>query len=149
MDNVTVATSTNLAAPTFSLDMTAYADGPHTMGVRATDLGGQVTTGTVQFNFDNTPPTTTAVPGGFGTNVPSMSGCASDGGSGVLSVTDVVYGTALTLSAQGCWASSHSLFAGSPTNFPIIVKDKTSNCSNYLWSVSSPTLWALTSSGPC
>jgi uncharacterized membrane protein len=150
VDGAAVATATNLAAPAFQLNTATYVDGQHTIGVRATDVNALVTTSSVAINVDNTAPTTTAIAGGFGTNVPNMTGCASDGGAGILSVTDVVNGAALTLNAQGCWFSSHTLFgAGAIVKFPIIVKDKASNCSNYLWDVSSLTLWILTSSGPC
>jgi hypothetical protein len=150
VDGTIAASAANLTAPTFTINTANYTDGAHTIAVRATDVNSLVTTSALSIKIDNTPPTTTAVPSGFGTNVPTMSGCATDDGSGILSVTDVVYGTALSLTAQGCWASSHTLFgAGAITNYPIIVRDNGNSCSTYLWSVSAPTLWALTSSGPC
>jgi hypothetical protein len=152
VDNVSVGTATNLAAPTFTLDTSAYSDGAHTIGVRATDLGGQVTTSAIQLNMDNTPPTTTLAWGGIAnTNIIAASGCASDGnGSGILSVKDVTYGTVLTLNAQGCWASTHYLYNMTPATaiFPFIVKDKVGLCSTY-----NDDAWygivTLVSRGPC
>ncbi len=150
VDGTSVGTAANLTTPSFQLDTTTYADGAHTVAVSATDVDGLLTTSTVSINIDNTPPTTTDIPSLPAPWIPTMNGCATDSGSGILSVTDVVYGTALALNAQGCWASSHTLFgAGAITSYPIIVRDKANNCSYYLWSLKAPTLWALTSSGPC
>lgn len=59
IDNVVIATATNLTTPTFSLNTALYADGAHTLGVRATDVGGLVTTSTVPVVFSNVPPVVT------------------------------------------------------------------------------------------
>jgi hypothetical protein len=157
VDNVSVGTATNLAAPTFTLDTAAYPDGVHTIGVRATDLGGQVTTSSIQLNMDNTPPTSTFAGfwGGSGSNLVPFTGCASDGnGSGILSVTDVLYGTALTRNAQGCWASNHYLWGDQPQTMVnlFIVKDKVGLCSTYrfnFWAATYADTLTLVSSGPC
>ena len=157
VDNVSVGTATNLAAPTFTLDTAAYPDGAHTIRVRATDLGGQVTTSSIQLNTDNTPPTSTFAGfwGGSGSNLVPFTGCASDGnGSGILSVTDVLYGTALTRNAQGCWASNHYLWGDQPQTMVnlFIVKDKVGLCSTYrfnFWAATYADTLTLVSSGPC
>ena len=158
VDNVSVGTATNLAAPTFTLDTAAYPDGTHTIGVRATDLGGQVTTSSIQLNTDNTPPTSTFAGiwgANTGTNLVPLTGCASDGnGSGILSVTDVLYGTALTRNAQGCWASNHYLWGDQPQTMSwlMIVRDKVGLCSTYKvdeWATTYSNALTLVSSGPC
>lgn len=151
VDDVVVATATNLAAPSFVIDSSKYSDATHTIAVRAVDLGGQVAISSVQVNTDNTPPTSTVViPPGNGTNVVPLSGCAVDNGSGILSVTDAAYGTALALSPQGCWGSTHYLFNATPATaiYPIIVKNKVGLCSTY-----NADVWygvvTLVSQGPC
>lgn len=47
VDNTVVSTAANVTTPTFSLDTTAFADGLHTLKMRATDVGGLSTTATV------------------------------------------------------------------------------------------------------
>jgi hypothetical protein len=56
VDTVLKATATNLTAPTFQIDTTAYVDGIHSIGVAATDLTGKVTTRSVSITINNTAP---------------------------------------------------------------------------------------------
>jgi hypothetical protein len=155
LDDQVVATSpTQTASQTFQIDTTSHADGVHTAVVRMTDQGGRSVTATMQVNFDNSPPVSTGVttPGcaGVPCNLPVISGCASDAGSGVLSVTDVVYGTPLNLSSQGCWSTSHTLSQGNPVSFPFVVRDRTNHCTTYVVDLTiSPNNWTQTSSGVC
>ena len=81
VDGVSVATSPTLSTQTFPIDTTTYADGAHTIVVSATDLGGFVTTASVQSKIDNTPPTSTV---GLANCIPCIyGGVASDAYSGV------------------------------------------------------------------
>ena len=148
VDGTAVTTYTNYAAPAFTLNTVNYADGVHAIGVRATDIVGQVTTSSVQVLFDNTPPTSTPLTGtptGIGTG--TFYGCASDAGSGVLSVTDVTKGSALTLDTNGCWAANESFVSGGQTNFLYLLRDKTNNCATYAYSIN--TGGSFVSSGAC
>lgn len=59
VDDVPIATAASLTAPTFSFNTTAYRDGVHTIGVRATSSGGLVSISSVQVTFLNNPPVVT------------------------------------------------------------------------------------------
>jgi len=152
VDGASVATSQTLSTQSFPVDTTGHADGQHTFNVRATDLGGFVTTASVQLKIDNTPPTST---GGF-TPLPfppmtygpvPVFGTASDNYSGVSSVTASISpsGT-LPISAGTNWSTSVP-----PTdNFSAIqyqINDAAGNCSIYkfvLPTSSSPlAVWTL------
>lgn len=147
VDGVSAATATNLTTPAFTINTANYADGAHTVAVRATDVNALVTTNSVPINIDNTPPTSTFVFGGSMCTA-FLSGCASDSASGILSVTDVNTGTVLTLDANKCWAVTKTCPWSVGLLYPFVIKDKAGNCGNYQMNLNFGTT-SLTSTGPC
>lgn len=133
VDGVSVATapSLNLAAATFPIDTTGYADGPHTLTVRATDRGGFVTMASVQLKIDNTPPTTTL---GLAHCIPCIyGGVASDAYSGVVGTVVTGYispNSQSIVGAGGVWTLP--MPAVPPTKETIRVRDLAGNCSDYV-----------------
>jgi len=133
VDGVSVATapSSNLAAATFPTDTTVYADGAHTVTVRATDIGGFVTMASVQLKVDNTPPTTTL---GLAHCIPCIyGGVASDAYSGVVGTVVTGYTSPNSQSivgAGGVWTLP--MPAVPPTTETIRVRDLAGNCSDYV-----------------
>lgn len=62
VDGSTAGSAQNLNAPAISLDTTFYADGAHTLSVRATDVGGSVTQADITgVTFSNVPPSVSVV----------------------------------------------------------------------------------------
>jgi hypothetical protein len=154
VDGVSVATSANLASPSFTLDTTPLSETPHALTVSSTDFGGFVTTNTIQVKVDNTPPTTTSLALVGTTCAPCVDySTATDNLSGVASVKQFVFAygvpaapvanslwawptgsvpTSLAVNAAGYWTTSAMQpfwFLGS---FPTYqVQDKAGNCSMY------------------
>lgn len=146
-DSASIATTANLNGPTFPLNTANYADGAHTVGVRATDVNALVTTVNVPINIDNTPPTSTFVMGGGGYTA-VLSGCAADTTSGVLSVTDTTTGSVLLLDANKCWTVTKSIPWSPGMIYPFVIKDKAGLCGNYKMDLNYGTT-TLVSAGPC
>ena len=130
VDGVSVATSPTLATQTFPIDTTAYADGAHTIVVSATDLGGFVTTASVQAKIDNTPPTSTV---GLANCIPCIyGGVASDAYSGVAGTVVAGYTSPISQSivgANGVWTLP--MPATPPPSETVRVRDMAGNCSDY------------------
>lgn len=148
VDNATSSAATaSLTAPKFHLDTTAYSTGEHTLAVTATDVNSLATTSSVLVNIDNAPPTTNVAEGGGGCTA-YLSGCASDSGSGVLSVTDSNTGSVLTLDGNKCWTVTKSCPWSPGLLYPFVVKDKVGNCATYTHDLNYGTT-TLTSTGPC
>ena len=162
VDGLSVATATNPASttfqlnssPAFSLNTATYADGAHTIAVRATDAAGQVTTVNIPVKIDNTAPTSTGgfIPGAFyfGIDVP-VSGTASDSYSGVSSVTLNQYLASsvtsyLPINAGGNWIAN-MLSASFPVGW-IQINDAAGNCSVYKFVWITSWVWTLVSVCP-
>jgi hypothetical protein len=110
VDGVVAAAATNLVAPMFNLNITGYIDGAHTIGVRATDIGGLVTTRTISVVIANVPPNVTIsspASGAMLRGVATVSGTAQSG-AGVASVDLLVDGV-LFATAASATAPSFSL----------------------------------------
>ncbi len=158
VDNASAANSnTNLPTQSFQLDTTQYTTGAHTVSIIATDFAGLSTTATIPVGVDNVPPTSTAnIPYtwvGNG-NYMTVSGCASDVGSGVLSVTLTHdYGvTTVTPNPQtGCWAVTGIYMnnGAGPYVWPVVIRDRANNCSTYSGYNGTAGVWTLHASGPC
>ena len=125
VDNTVVATLTgNNATPAFQLNTTSYSEGSHNISIRSVNAIGSSTTTNLPMKFDNIAPTSTS---NIPVTSPPLSGCASDGGSGVLSVTNVG-GIVVTPDAQtGCWSMTLPTSASKKFEF----RDKVNNCSLY------------------
>ena len=144
VDSVPVATSVGAAVPTtFNLDTTFFVDGLHTVSVRATDVGGVVTTANIQSKMDNTPPTSSfavypsnwilgsLVIGGL-----YLAGTASDNYSGV--TASLLYAgaggvptTSLTsIAAGGAWTTPT---LSTVINYTFRFTDLAGNCTTYLF----------------
>lgn len=157
VDGVSVATSPNLTAQTFPIDTTAYADGAHTIVVSATDLGGFVTTASIQSKIDNTPPTTTL--GLRCSTLPcQVVGAASDAYSGVVGTT--ITGTCNTsncnngqaiIGAGGAWSLGTEPFVlTSNASYTVRVRDWAGNCSDYYVNlISNSFSFGLLALGTC
>jgi hypothetical protein len=158
VDGISVATATNLTSPAFllnnspafSLNTANYADGAHTISVRATDYAGLVTTSNIPVKIDNTAPTST---GGWttGYSVPIF-GTASDNYSGVTSVTLIQSVLAssvpipLAINSGGNWGVS--VMPGSFSIDQIQINDAAGNCSVYKFVWTTSWVWTLMSVCP-
>jgi hypothetical protein len=158
VDGISVATATNLTSPAFllnnspafSLNTANYADGAHTISVRATDYAGLVTTSNIPVKIDNTAPTST---GGWttGYSVPIF-GTASDNYSGVTSVTltQSVFASSvpspLAINSGGNWGVS--VMPGSFSIDQIQINDAAGNCSVYKFVWTTSWVWTLMSVCP-
>ena len=172
--NATVATSaSNNPAQTFQFDTSKYSEGVHNVSIHVINLAGQTTTTTIPIGIDFTAPASTV--GGLPTLRLSLSGaqvlsvpvngCASDGGSGVLSVTSLSTGTVVsTDSATGCWSVPNVTFQATPNlnAYQFLIKDRANNCSIYnaipaILDLREPgnfyilrqSAWTIVSSGAC
>ena len=164
VDNASVATSTsNNATQSFQLDTTKYSDGAHSIGVRTIDLAGQTTTTTIPIGVDNVAPTSTGVlptmQWPFVPRTYTVQGCASGGGSGILSITFLSEGIVVTPDPQtGCWNMPNVIFPAANGIYQFIIKNRANSCSVYngypgAANMSVPwytaPVWGLLSSGPC
>jgi hypothetical protein len=130
VDGVSVATSANLTAPSFSVDSTALADGPHTFTVRSTDVAGVVTDASVIPKIDNTAPV------GATCNIfaTPFVGNVTETGSGLV---DYVYNSDTVTNLHGTILSPTSYTISGATasaiSTPISVKlvDAAGNCNVY------------------
>jgi len=156
VDGVSVATSPTLATQTFPIDTTAYTDGAHTIVVSATDLGGFVTTASVQAKIANTPPSSTinatslyppnVIPFGIGGVV---SGGYS-GAAGTLVTTN--YGVQTTVAANGSWVVPMPINWNYWSPISIYrVRDMAGNCSDYSASINAANsfVFLLVALGTC
>ena len=176
VDNATVATSaSNNPAQTFQFDTSKYSEGVHNVSIRVINLAGQTTTTTIPIGIDITAPASTV--GGLptlrlsssGAQVLSgpVNGCASDGGSGALSVTSLSTGTVVSTDpATGCWSVPNVTFQIT-TNlnaYQFLIKDTANNCSIYNaipavldltgnnqanYYIARQSAWTIVSSGAC
>ena len=174
--NATVATSaSNNPAQTFQFDTSKYSEGVHNVSIHVINLAGQTTTTTIPIGIDFTAPASTV--GGLPTLRLSLSGaqvlsvpvngCASDGGSGVLSVTSLSTSTIVSTDpATGCWSVPNVTFQIT-TNlnaYQFLIKDRANNCSIYNAIpavfdmrgnnqanpyIARPSGWTIVSSGAC
>lgn len=143
VDGVSVATSANLAAPSFSVDSTTLTDGPHTFTVRSTDVAGVVTTASATPKVDNTGPTALACSNQF--NGQPISYTVTDTGSGLASAdayvnTSTVYGTT-SITASNTWAfvtTIGSVNVGTPWSLKLT--DAAGNCTTYSGTM---TIWGF------
>lgn len=137
VDGGSVATSANLAAQSFPIVTTAYAAGAHIIDVRATDLGGFVTTASIQLNIDNIAPTSTG--SYYYYNSPSARnnyGTASDAHSGAVSATIVANGQTVPINADGSWSLKVINVASGPYNVlwpDVRITDLAGNCTVYYY----------------
>ena len=156
VDGISVANSPTLATQTFPIDTTAYADGAHTIVVSATDLGGFVTTATVQAKIANTPPTSTmGDPSLYPTQIIPLGigGVVSGGYSGAAgTLVTTNYGVQTTVAANGSWVvpmpSNWNYW--SPTAI-YRVRDMAGNCSDYSASINAANsfVFLLVALGTC
>ena len=102
VDGVTAGTATNPASPSYSLVTTAYADGPHTLGVRATDIGGQVTVSTIPVLIVN--------------NVPSVTISSPAGNAVISGVTSVLATTQSSIGLNTVQLLVDGIAVGTATN---------------------------------
>jgi hypothetical protein len=148
VDNAVVSTATSLlAAQSFQINATTFAEGAHTISVRATDLGGFVSTSTNNMSIDNTWPTATAaIPYNWfqsGTIATSATVCVTETGSGVASVNNITGSTSGTNLGNGCWnvpTSIRGVSTSSPYLAMIVVRDNVGHCSQYNGADASLTL---------
>lgn len=139
VDGGSVATSANLAAQSFPIVTTAYAAGAHTIDVRATDLGGFVTTASIQLNIDNIAPTATGSYYYYGSGASfsrNNNGAASDSHSGAVSATIIANGQTVSINAGGSWSLITSATAGTPYNVlwpDVRITDLAGNCTVYYY----------------
>lgn len=139
VDGGSVATSANLAAQSFPIVTTAYAAGAHTIDVRATDLGGFVTTASIQLNIDNIAPTATGSYYYFGSGASfsrNNNGVASDSHSGAVSATIIANGQTVSINAGGSWSLITSATASTPHNIvwpDVRITDLAGNCTVYYY----------------
>ena len=151
VDGVLIATSANSTAPTFNLTTTNFAQGTHTVSVRAADLAGFTTTQSITLGVDNSYPTSGATtPYQFlGGNSFVANGCASDGFSGLRSVRNTTHGIEGNLATSGCWSVSVLSVPGIYTDV-IRFQDWAGNCSYYTGSAGGANgAWGLVSQGAC
>ena len=89
------ALTTDLTAPTWSVNTATLPDGPHTATVTATNMAGLTGTATVAFRVDNTPPTLTVNPSSTFTNDSPVMYCSVSG-----TISDVTSGPSNSLTAS-------------------------------------------------
>jgi len=156
VDNEVITTATNLTTPTFSFDTTLSTEGAHTFGIRATDIGGLVTTANVVIKLDATAPSAVASGGSFAffypdTNNPDRGGAVptygapiaivvSDIGSGVVAVKNLTEGINGTQISTQSWAVA-TVNTSSLLSYRIQVKDFSSNCSIYKFAYTATGYW--------
>ena len=136
VDGTAVGESSNLAAPTVLLNSTTVSDGVHTLSMRTTDFGGQVTRSDVSVLIDNTAPTAVHTSQFLASaSGPMLRGTVNDGtvGSGVVSVRNLTTGAVATLAANGTWELVPFTFANAGNYYADVVevKDRAGNCSRY------------------
>lgn len=136
VDGTAVQTLTNVPA-SISLNTTAYADGPHAIGLQATDFAGFVTTSPgITLKIDNTPPTDSVAGFVFFGTAMYTWGTVSDAYSGAA-------GTLVTSSSgQSIVTSATGGYTVGATTNPVVVRvrDVAGNCSDY----TVTTGWTLT-----
>jgi hypothetical protein len=157
VDGISVATASNLTSPAFSLNTANYADGTHTLSVRATDYAGLVTTSNIPVKIDNTVPSSTGyLIGGYSYTEYTIGGIAIDNYSGVPSVVmqttfsgygyGIVSEVPLAIDTSGNWSARPSV-SFSPSTLKIKITDAAGNCSAYGYVLIST--WAWTAKGVC
>lgn len=112
LDGTRIGTAVNASAPAVNINSALYADGPHTIGVVATDSVGNTTAlTTFAVNFDNTG-AVAVVTSGLVTNKASypISGTWSDNGPGVASIK--VNGISMAINSDGTWSGVVALVPG-------------------------------------
>ncbi len=123
-DGLIVGPFVDKSAPSMQLDTTAYSDGAHVVGIRATDSLNHVTTTTATIKIDNTPPVMTGVV--VGASFPqSVSGNATDNYSGVTTITEIypfASGSVASPAANGTYTAYGNTFR---------ITDTAGNCSDY------------------
>jgi hypothetical protein len=137
VDNAVVSTAASLlTAQSFQINATGFADGAHSISVRATDLGGFVSTATSNMSIDNTWPTATATMPYTLIQAQVMFSamvCVTETGSGVSYINNISDGTTGTNLGNGCWSvpMPQPPKAGSSYLAMIVVRDKVGHCSQY------------------
>lgn len=126
--------TTNLTAPTFSLDTTLLTDGPHSIGVRVTDIDGLSTTSTITLRVDNTPPVMVGGYSGQATNPYTglARGVVTDNYSGGATVRQVLSGVSAPIAANGSFTlTTVPTTAAQWDAFEVRVTDAAGNCEDY------------------
>jgi hypothetical protein len=141
--------SSGLTAPVLSISATGYAEGGHSVALRATDSLGLVTTSaTVGFSVDRTSPTIVLT--GLTSHAPccssgwTMTGTAIDSGSGIYSVSDLSTNSVIVTTGVFSVSTATSYI---PMYDVFEVRDMVGNCSKYqgVGELRYPADWVLVS----
>lgn len=142
VDGVTVSTSnSSVATQSFVFNPAQHAQGNHIITIRATDFSGFTRDASINIAIDTIAPTSTVV------TALNTFGIASDGGSGILSIS--TSGTTCSGDASSAYTTASTWSLPQLCNGTLVVMDKANNCSVYSASISGSVGWSLASSGSC